>query len=120
MKKMILSAFSLLLLAVPAVQAQKVNVGSLTSKIEKSNAEVADAKKAEKSATWLNRGKAYYDAVVAPTKDIFGGMDLAILTTALGAPESQGTETVGNTTYETLVYPFVTVYASNGKVAAWK
>ncbi len=57
MKKTILSVFAALLLAVPAVQAQKVNKSAILSKIEKSDADIADAKKSMKAATWINRGK---------------------------------------------------------------
>ena len=40
-----MTAAAALLLAIPAVQAQKVNKDALLSKIEKSNEAVADAKK---------------------------------------------------------------------------
>ena len=120
MKKTILSAVAVLLLAVPALQAQKVNKSAILAKIEKSDAEIADAKKAEKAATWLNRGKAYYEATVAPTKDIFSNMEAMMMTLALGEPQSKGTETIGNATYETYVYPYFTAYFADGKLAAWK
>ena len=58
MKKTILAALAAMLLAVPAVQAQKVNKEALLSKIEKSDEAVADAKKGAKAATWIARGKA--------------------------------------------------------------
>ena len=45
MKRTILTAAAALLLAIPAVQAQKVNKDALLSKIEKSDEAVADAKK---------------------------------------------------------------------------
>ena len=120
MKKTILSAIAVLLLAVPAVQAQKVNESALRSKLEKSDADIADAKKADKAATWMNRAKVYYEAAVAPTKDLFGNMEAAMLTLAIGAPESQSTETIGNTTYETMVYPYFTGYVADGRLVAWK
>lgn len=120
MKKMILSAFAALLLAVPAVQAQKVNKSAILAKIEKSDADIADAKKAAKAATWINRGKAFYEAAAEPTKDLFGNMESAVMALALGNPKSKGTETIGNVTYETWVYPYLTAYFQNGKLFAWK
>lgn len=120
MKKTILSVFAVLLLAVPALQAQKVNKSAILAKIEKSDAEIADAKKAAKAATWLNRGKAFYEAVSVPTKDLYTGWDTAAVTLTVGAPQSQGTETIGNTTYEAWVYPYFTAYFLDGKLAAWK
>lgn len=122
MKKMILSAFAALLLAVPAVQAQKVNKSAILAKIEKSDADIADAKKAAKAATWINRGKTFYEATVEPTKNLFGNMESAMLTLTpnMGNPKSKGTETIGNVTYETWVYPYFTAYFQNGKLFAWK
>lgn len=61
MKKTFLTAFAALLVAIPAVQAQKVNKSGLLTKIEKSDADIADAKKGAKAATWINRGKAFYE-----------------------------------------------------------
>ena len=49
MKKTILTAFAALLVAVPAVQAQKVNQDALLAKIAKSDADIANAKKAAKA-----------------------------------------------------------------------
>jgi len=120
MKKTILSVFAALLLAVPAVQAQKVNKSAILSKIEKSDADIADAKKSMKAATWINRGKAFYEAAVEPTKNLFGNMEPTMVTLTVGAPKSQGSETIGNTTYETWVYPYFTVYFQDGKLVAWK
>ncbi len=90
MKKTILSVFAALLLAVPAVQAQKVNKSAILSKIEKSDADIADAKKSMKAATWINRGKAFYEAAVEPTKNLFGNMEPTMVTLTVGAPKSQG------------------------------
>ena len=59
MKKTIWTVLAALLVAVPAVQAQKVNKEALLAKIEKSDADIANEKKATKAATWINRGKAY-------------------------------------------------------------
>ena len=58
MKKTIWTVLAALLVAVPAVQAQKVNKEALLAKIEKSDADIANEKKATKAATWINRGKA--------------------------------------------------------------
>ena len=64
MKKTILTALAALLVAVPAVKAQKVNKEALLAKIEKSDADIANEKKAAKAATWLARGKAFYEVAV--------------------------------------------------------
>jgi len=120
MKKTILTAFAALLVAVPAVQAQKVNESALLSKIEKCDADIADSKKNAKASTWLNRAKAYYDAAVEPTKSLFAGMDVAMLKLTVGDPLSTGTAEVNGAACETLVYPYFTAYVKDGKVITWK
>ncbi|WP_295915329.1 tetratricopeptide repeat protein [uncultured Alistipes sp.] len=120
MKKIVLTALAALLVAIPAVQAQKVNKGALLSKIEKSDADIADAKKSAKSATWINRGKAFYEAAVEPTKNLFANMDAAMLKLAVGEPSSTGQQTLVGTDYEAWVYPYFTAYIKDGKVATWK
>ena len=86
MKKTILTALAALLVAVPAVKAQKVNKEALLAKIEKSDADIANEKKAAKAATWLARGKAFYEVAVEPTKSIFA--DLGSPTASFSIVES--------------------------------
>lgn len=88
MKKTILTALAALLVAVPAVKAQKVNKEALLAKIEKSDTDIANEKKAAKAATWLARGKAFYEVAVEPTKSIFANMEPTMLKLAVGEPKS--------------------------------
>lgn len=120
MKKMIVTALAALLLAVPAVQAQKVNREALLGKIEKSDADIADAKKGAKAATWMNRGKAFYEAAVEPTKNLFVNMEAAMLKLAVGDPQKVEPATVSGTQYEAWIYPYFTAYVKDGKIATWK
>ena len=117
MKKTFLSALAALLLAVPAVQAQKVNKDAL---LAKSDADIADAKKGSKASTWINRGKAFYDAAAEPTKSLFVGIEAPMLKLAIGEPSNVGNETLLDVTLEAWSYPYVTVYFKDGKVVAWK
>lgn len=116
---MILVALAAVLLAVPVVEAQKVNKSAIVGKLQKSDADIADAKKNAKASTWMNRGKVYYEAAVAPTKDVFVGMETMMLKMTAGEPQSVGQETLAGVAYESWVYPFVTVYVKDGKVATW-
>lgn len=109
-----------LLLAAPAAKAQKVNKESIVQKLEKSNSDINDAKKSVKAATWLNRGKVYYEAASEPTKDLFENMPAATLALTFGEPQSKGEATVNGATYITSVYPYVTIYEKDGKIAAWE
>ena len=120
MKKTFVTALAALILAVPAAEAQKVNKDALLAKIEKSDSDIADAKKGAKAATWINRGKAFYEAAAEPTKSLFVGMDATMLKLAVGDAQSTGTETVNGAQMEAWVYPWFTVYIVDGKVKTWK
>lgn len=120
MKKTILTALAALLVAVPAVKAQKVNKEALLAKIEKSDADIANEKKAAKAATWLARGKAFYEVAVEPTKSIFANMEPAMLKLAVGEPKSTTKETLNGTEYDAWVYPYFTAYVKDNKVVTWK
>ena len=120
MKKTFVTALAAFILAVPAAEAQKVNKDALLAKIEKSDSDIADAKKGAKAATWINRGKAFYEAAAEPTKSLFVGMDATMLKLAVGDAQSTGTETVNGAQMEAWVYPWFTVYIVDGKVKTWK
>ena len=62
MKKFLFIAAALLMFAVPAANAQKVNTANELKKLEKVDVAIADAKKNVKAATWIAHGKAYIDA----------------------------------------------------------
>ena len=119
MKKTFLTAFAALLVAIPAVQAQKVNKSGLLTKIEKSDADIADAKKNAKASTWINRGKALYEAAVEPTKSLFVNMDAAMLKLAVGEPSATKQVTLLNGPYEAWEYPYFIAYIKDGKVVTW-
>ena len=113
-----------LVLAAPAAEAQKGNKEALLAKIAKSDADVANAKKGAKASTWINRGKAYYEAAAEPTKSLFANMEAQMMRLTVGEPVSKEQETLGeegNTkTYEVWVYPYFRAYVLDGKIAAWK
>ena len=120
MKKTILTALAALLVVVPAVQAQKVNKEALLAKIEKSDADIANEKKAVKAATWINRGKAFYEVAIEPTKSLFVNMDAAMLKLAVGEPKSASKETLNGVEYDAWVYNYFTAYVKDNKVVTWK
>lgn len=120
MKKTILTALAALLVAAPAVQAQKVNKEALLAKIEKSDADIANEKKAVKAATWINRGKAFYEVAIEPTKSLFVNMDAAMLKLAVGEPKSASKETLNGVEYDAWVYNYFTAYVKDNKVVTWK
>lgn len=120
MKKLIFAVLAVSFMAAPIANAQKVNKDAILAKLAKSDADVADAKKGAKAATWMNRGKAYYDAAVAPIKDIYEGMATAELELNIGKPDAvnEGVTLVGKP-YTEMVYPWLKIYVADGKVATW-
>ena len=119
MKRTFVTALAALFLAVPAVQAQKVNKNSFLSKIEKSDADIADAKKGAKAATWVNRGKLFYEAASEPTKNLFLELDPMMLKFSDGDATSTEQVTLLDVPYTAYVYPYYTAYVKDNKVVAW-
>ena len=85
MKRFILMAAAAALLAIPAAEAQKVNKEATLSK---SDADIANPKKNAKAATWINRGRVYYDAAAEPTANLFAPMETTLLKLSVGDPTS--------------------------------
>ena len=120
MKRLIFAVMAVMVMATPVVKAQKVNQQMLLDKIESAEAAVKDVKKGAKAATWINRGNAYYDAAIVPTKDLFTGVDYPVIEVAMGLPESKTDGVVLNgVTYTEMVYPWVKIYVANNKVITW-
>ena len=121
MKRSILVAASLLLLAATGARAQKVNKDALLQKIEKSDSDSSDAKKGAKASTWISRGKAYLEAATEPTKALYVGMEEMMVPLTLGMqPNSVEEVTIAGNPFKALNYNYVTIYLRNGKVVAWK
>ncbi|MBR1962654.1 MAG: hypothetical protein IKA26_06870 [Alistipes sp.] len=100
-------------LVVPTVTAQKVNDAAYKAKLEKSNADIANPKKAGKAATWFNRGKLCADAIVEPSKNLFSGLDASMLAMSMGVAPSETKDGV-------YVFDWVDVHTKDNKVKAWK
>lgn len=87
MKKLVLMMAAMLVMALPAAQAQRVNTSSEVSKLQKVDNACADAKKGAKASTWLNRGKAYTEAYILPTKELGRGVPVQVLQMNVGQPD---------------------------------
>ena len=127
MKKIFLMAIAALLFAAPAAQAQKVNRESLVAALEKSDAEILDAKKNVKAATWLKRAQTIFAAIAAPvgtSKDgnpsIYAEMPINMLSVAFGNPKSIEDVTLASGPAHAYKYNWVTVYEQNGVVSCWE
>ena len=100
-------------LAVPTVTAQKINDAAFKAKLEKSDADIANPKKATKAATWFTRGKLCADAIMEPTKNIFSGLDANMLAMSLGVNATEVKDDVHS-------FDWIDVHTKGGKVVAWK
>ncbi len=114
MKRVLLVAMAAMLMLAPVANAQSVNESGIRSKLEKSDADIANPKKNVKAATWLNRAKVYFESLHAPTKQLFMDLlDQAMLPTNMGGePKSK--------TAECWEYPWVKIYFNGTKVKAWE
>ena len=112
MKRIITMAVALATLAIPAATAQKISDASFKAKLEKSNADIANPKKSSKSATWFNRGKICADAIMAPTKGLFSGLDVNMLPMSIGTNPNETKDNVH-------VFDWIDVYSKDNKVNAW-
>ncbi|MBE6212961.1 MAG: hypothetical protein E7129_07480 [Rikenellaceae bacterium] len=99
-------------LVVPTVTAQKINDAVFKAKLEKSNADIANPKKAGKAATWLNRGKICADAITEPTKNLFSGLEVSMLPMSIGVTPTEVKDNIHS-------FDWIDVYTKDGKVIAW-
>lgn len=117
MKKFILMVAAVMAMVVPTATAQKVNEEAVLAKLAKSDAEVADAKKAAKAAVWVNRTKVYLDALMEPTKALSTSLDVTFLRYTMGEPDETSADAQNRQIWS---YPWVKVYIdANNRVAAW-
>jgi tetratricopeptide (TPR) repeat protein len=116
MKKILLTMLSVALIATTAsAQVATVDVAKLKSALTKADADVADAKKGAKAATWIKRGEAYLDAEAAVVNGVYAGMPENMLAISFGEVAPVQEEVGGQTmTY----YPFehFKAYIANGVV----
>ena len=113
MKKIITLVAALATLVVPAATAHKINDAAFAAKLEKSNLDIENPKKACKSVTWYNRGKLCLDAITAPTKSLYAGLDMAMLSMSIGVTPNEVNGDVHS-------FDWVDITTKDGKVRAWK
>ncbi len=121
MKQTILTIAAALMLCLPtfAQEPVKVNPAAIQKKIEKSDAEVANEKKAAKASTWMKRAELMIEAETAYTDQIFETAPVNLLLMKIGNPVSQEMAVIGNNQYLKLGYGAFDVYVVNDAVAGW-
>lgn len=121
MRKLVLMAVAVLMLAVPAANAQKVKTESELAKLEKADAAIADAKKSIKAATWIAHAKAYADAYALPTKELGRGVPSQVLQMNVGQPDAITEGEFMGAPYYVCQYEYVDVYVNpqTGMIDGW-
>ena len=119
MKKLVLMVVAAMVLAMPAVNAQKVNTDSEVTKLAKVDAAIADAKKGAKAATWVAHAKAYADAYALPTKELGRGVPEQMLMMNVGRPEGAFESQFAGYPAIVYSYEYVDVYVVNGMIEGW-
>ena len=111
---------AVMVMAAPVANAQNIDRDAEIAKLTKADATLKDAKKAAKSATWINHGKVYYEAANLPTADLYTGADYEQTYVNIGDPESKKDGVVlAGEKYTEMVYPWFKLYVTNGKIATW-
>ena len=112
--------------AVTTVRAQEMgstaillNYNAVQKKVEKSNEEIQDAKKATKDKTWFNRGELFQDVFMLGLEQVNEGMAPSTLTLFYNEPESIDTETVEGSLHETYNYEHMKYLFVDGALQSW-
>jgi tetratricopeptide (TPR) repeat protein len=112
MKKTFLTIVTALLVSVVGyAQQATVNVAAYQKKIEKSNAEIANEKKAAKASTWMKRAELMVEVENAYTAQIFEQAPLNLVMMKIGNPATQEGVVIGRNNYIKLGYGAYDVYA---------
>lgn len=122
MKKTFLTIAAALVMCLPTfAQQQKVDVAALQKKIEKSDATIANEKKAVKASNWVKRGETFMDAENAYTSQIYENMEANMVQLMLGKPQGMEDATIDNTPYLKMLYGAFNLYiGADQKVKGWE
>lgn len=119
MKQTFLTIAAALMMCLPsfAQEPVKVNPEAIQKKIAKSDADIANEKKAAKASTWMKRAEVMLEAETAYTEQIFEQAPLNIVMMKIGNPATQEGVIIGQEQYIKLGYGAYDVYADkNGQV----
>ncbi|MBO7311385.1 MAG: hypothetical protein J6U82_01060 [Alistipes sp.] len=121
MKKFLFLAAAMLMFALPAANAQKVNTASELAKLRKVDLSLENPKKNVKASTWLAHGKAYTDAYILPTKEIGRGVPVQVLQMNVGEPRNMVEGELQGAPMIVLDYEYVDIYINptNYLIEGW-
>ena len=121
MKKFLFLASAMLMFALPAANAQKVNTSAELNKLQKADLSLENPKKNIKATTWLAHGKAYTDAYILPTKEIGRGVPVQVLQMNVGEPRAMVEGELQGAPMIVLDYEYVDIYVNpaNYLIEGW-
>ena len=119
MKRFLMLVVAVMALALPAAQAQRINLNSELNKLAKVDAAIENVKKNTKASTWIARGQAYADAYMLPTKDLGRGVPVATLQLNVGQPNEIVEGELQGVPAFVCNYDYIDVYLVNGLIEAW-
>ena len=94
-----------------------LNYATLQKKVAKSDADIANEKKAQSAKTWLSRGKLFQDVDNQGLEQATLGMDKKTLTLFYNEPVSK--ETTDDNT-EIYIYDHIKYYFQDGRLRGWE
>ena len=132
MKRLLMAVAAVLVMAAPSYaqmggfgmpgNVQKVNVDTegVMKKITKAEKDMA--KKATKSSTWINYGKAMLEAHTVYSKNVYDGLNTMSASVMFGEPTSQEDVVVGGVPMVKITYTpeFVAYADANGNISGWE
>lgn len=123
MKQTFLTIAAALVMCLPsfAQEPVQVNPEAIQKKIAKSDADIANEKKALKASTWMKRAEVMLEAETAYTDQIFEQAPINLLLMKIGNPATQEMVAIGNDQYIKLGYGAYDVYvdAMGQMVMGW-
>jgi tetratricopeptide (TPR) repeat protein len=123
MKKLFVTMLAAMML-MPVIHAQEavvlLNYNSVKKKVEKSDADIQDAKKSLKAATWLKRGEIYQDVFMLGLEQIQEGTPAKTMVLFYNEPLSIETETKDGVLTETYIYEHMKYSFANGALQGWE
>lgn len=122
MKKIILLVAVVTMVCTTTLMAQvKFDAEEYKTKLAKSDADIANAKKSAKPATWVERGKIMVEAQAAPTIGVYPGMDENGAKVIFGAKPSTSQKEIDGVKYKVLRFPNFNAYLNSGnKIEFWE
>ena len=110
-----------MLVAVSAAAMAQSNVDALMKRLERSNQDINNPKKADRPATWINRGEIYRQLGDANVSQLFVGQPANLMVSAMGNPlnaDAIPVVKIGNEEYQKYDYPNVVVYLAPDNTVA--